>query len=271
VWVSHVDEGIALAFWLLVVFFGTQRRAAEPGGTWAVAGRFAPFSCVLLLYVLVPYKIGAAAMLNVRLAVLLALFVLLVPRPDPGRASRWPFLLAAVLTTVSAINAAVQIHGSQQELGDLDAVLSEIRPGSRVLALHFARESAYTHSAPWVHVLGLHRTRRGGVASMSFAEMSHWPIQYRPEAHPPKKSVTFWDFEPCRFRNSEDGPYYDYVVTRGAVDPFANEPPGPRWRELPLVSGFRVFEKLQPEHGEAARVRTGVAIDEGPCRDPTSP
>jgi hypothetical protein len=263
-WVSHLDEWLAVAFWLLFLWLGAQRGVAEPGGARAVAARFAPFACVLLLYLVVPFKVGAGAMLNVRLGVLLALFILLVPRPDPGPPSRWPFLLAVVMLVVGAGNAASQIRGSQRELGDLDAVLAQIPPGARVLSIHFERDSAYTHSAPWVHVLAHHRTRRGGVASMSFSEMSHWPIQYRPETRPPRKSVMFWDFEPCVFRNSEDGDYYDFVVSRGVRDPFANDPPGPRWRELSRVNLFRIFAKV-PEPGSAPREVSPQRVDLGPC------
>lgn len=263
VWVSHLDEYLAVVFWLIVVWLGAQRRSSEASGAWGLAARVAPFVCVLVLYVAVPFKIGAGAMLNVRLGVLMALLVLVVPRPDPGAASRWAFLLAAALTVVGAVNAAVQIHRSQRELGDFDAVLAQIRPGARVLALHFSRDSAITHSAPWVHVLAYHRTRRGGVASMSFSEMSHWPIQYRPGARPPKKAELFWDFEPCLFRNSADGSYYDVIVSRGDVDPLANDPPGPRWRELARVDAFRIFERT------ASIAREG-GLDVGPCAAPAS-
>ncbi len=262
VWVSHVDECLAVVFWLIVVWLGTQRRSVEPGGTWAIVTRAAPFACVLALYLAVPYKIGAGAMLNVRLGVLIALLILLVPRPDPGASSRWAFTLAAVLTVVGAGNAAWNIQRSQRELGDLDALIAQIAPGARVLALHYARESDFTNSAPWVHALAYHRLRAGGVASMSFSEMSHWPIQYRPEARPPKKSVMFWDFEPCLFRNSTDGAYYDVIVTRGGVDPLANDAPGPRWRELVPVGAFRIFERQRGEPDREGKV------DVGPCAIP---
>jgi hypothetical protein len=258
VWISHFDEYLGVGFWLIVVWLGAQRRSAEPAGTWGLAARVAPFACVLILYLVVPFKIGAGAMLNVRLGVLMALLLLVVPRPDPGPASRWAFLLAAVLTVGGAVNAAVHIHRSQRELGDFDAVLAQIRPGARVLALHFSRDSEITHSAPWVHVLGYHRLRSGGVASMSFSEMSHWPIQYVPSARPPKKEVLFWDFAPCLFRNSTDGAYYDVIVSRGDVDPLANAPPGPRWRELQPVDKFRIFEKSDGAPREGG-------LDVGPC------
>jgi hypothetical protein len=267
VWVSHVDEYLAVTFWLLFVWLGAHRGVTEPGGTRAVVARFAPFACVLCLYLVVPFKVGAGAMLNVRLGVLLALFILLVPRPDPGRASRWPFLLAAVMLVTGAGNAAYRIHESERELGDFDAVLAQIPPGARVLGLHFERDSTCTHSAPWVHVLAHHRTRSGGgVATVSFSELAHWPIQYRPEARPPRKSRMFWDFDPCLFRNSEDGDYYDIVVSRGVRDPFANDPPGPKWRELSSVNLFRVFAKI-PDSGEKREPRP----DDGPCASPAPP
>jgi len=262
VWVTHVDEYLAVVFWLVVVWLGTHGRSIEPGGTWAIVTRAAPFICVLVLYLAVPFKIGAGAMLNVRLGVLIALLLLLVPRPDPGAPSRWAFMLAGAITVVGAGNAAWNIQRSQRELGDLDALLAQITPGARVLALHYARESDFTNSSPWVHALAYHRLRAGGVASMSFSEMSHWPIQYRPEARPPKKSVMFWDFEPCLFRNSTDGGYYDVIVTRGGVHPLANDAPGPRWRELVPVGAFRIFERARTE-----RDREGGA-DLGPCAIP---
>lgn len=261
VWVSHLDEYLAVAFWLTVVWLGAQRRSAEPEGTRGLVARVAPFACVLVLYLAVPFKIGAGAMLNVRLGVLMALLILVVPRPDPGPASRWAFLGAACLTVLGAFNAAAHIYRAQRELGDFDAVLAQIRPGARVLALHFSRDSAITHSAPWVHVLGYHRTRAGGVASMSFSEMGHWPVQYRPGARPPKKAVMFWDFKPCLFRNSTDGGYYDVIVSRGDVDPLANDPPGPRWRELTRVDAFRIFERTAEPFRESG-------LDVGPCATP---
>lgn len=264
VWVSHVDEYAGVAFWGLVLWLGIQRKTAEPEGSWAVVARLVPFGAVLLLFLVLPFKVGAGAMLNVRLSVLLGLFVLLLPRPDRDR--RAPFVLGAVLTLVVAVNAIVEIRGTQRELGDLDRVLANVRPGARVLGLHFERASSYTHSAAWVHALAYHRSRQGGVASVSFSEMRHWPIQYRPEVRPPKKKAMFWDFEPCLFRNSVDGLYYDYVVSRGDTFPFSNDPPGPAWRRVADVDRWHVFEKIP---GETTRGQGLNGQDVGPCTPDT--
>ncbi|MDB4944784.1 MAG: hypothetical protein JWP97_4318 [Labilithrix sp.] len=261
VWKGHLDEYGAVAFWLLVAYLGAQRRSGEPEGTRGLVARAAPFLCVLVLYLAVPFKVGAGAMLNVRLGVIVALLLLLVPRPDRSRATHAAFVLASLLALVTTANAAVQIHGSQRELGDLDALIDEVRPGARVLTLSFARESAYTVPAPWVHVLAYHRLREGGVASLSFSEMGHWPVRFRPGLEPPKRAVTFWDFQPCLFRNSTDGAYYDYVVSRG-LDPFANQPPGPRWRPLRAIGEFQVFERSTEAPFPAAE-------DVGPCAPPS--
>jgi hypothetical protein len=90
--------------------------------------------------------------------------------------------------------------------------------------------------------------------------MRHWPIQFRAGQEPPKKkSALFWDFQPCLFRNSTDGPYYDVIVTRGDVDPIANDPPGPSWRVAAVVDRWRVLEKVPGSmHGTPEE-------DRGPC------
>ena len=60
--------------------------------------------------------------------------------------------------------------------------------------------------------------RYGGIAGFSFAEIPHWPVRYRPEVAPPTKPILFWDFDPCLYRNTVDGPYYDYIFVRQACD-----------------------------------------------------
>lgn len=257
IWHGRIDDLTGVVFWLLVAWLGLQRSAPEPGGGWAVAARLTPFACVFVLYFVMPFKIGAGAMLNVRLAVLLGLFVLLVPRPDPT--SRLPFVCASILSIVVAANAAREIRATAPEIGDFEKVLAAIRPGSRLLALHFKRASDHTQPAAWVHAGAYHRTRQGGVASLSFSEMGHWPIQYRPEARPPKKAALFWDFEPCLFRNTVDGRYYDFILVRGDAAPVKPGTPGPVWRPVVHVDDWSVFEKV-PDAVEMVGTH-----DDGPC------
>jgi hypothetical protein len=100
------------------------------------------------------------------------------------------------------------------------------------------------------------------VASFSFTELGHWPLQFRPEAAPPAKPP-FWTFSPCLFRNETDGAYYDYVLARGNVDPFRDAPPGPVWRSVDREGEFVLYAKVA--NAEAALNPPWKVEDGGPC------
>ena len=259
IWTSRIDEIEGAVFWIVVLWLGLQRGASEPDGGKGVLARLAPFASVLLLFVALPYRLGAGAMLNVRLAPLLAYLALPVLRPDPGARSRMTTYAGVALSVAVSLTAVVEIRRSQRELGDFDAVLAHIRPGARLLALHFNPDSTVVQGPAWIHVQSYHRLRSGGVGSLSFSEMAHWPIRYRAEARPPPKEVTFWDFRPCLFRNTIDGDYYDFILSRGDVDPFANNPRGPSWRRVAVIGPWRVDEKI------AGRWHDDTKPDRGPC------
>ncbi|MDB4882214.1 MAG: hypothetical protein JWL95_980 [Gemmatimonadetes bacterium] len=105
-----------------------------------------------------------------------------------------------------------------------------------------------------------HRARKGSVSTFSFSELRHWPIHFRDGAAPPEKAEPFWEFNPCVFRNAEDGPYYDHVLTRGNIDPFRDAPPGPRWRVAARERDWTLWEKESGEPNPAWAV-----ADKGPC------
>jgi hypothetical protein len=105
-----------------------------------------------------------------------------------------------------------------------------------------------------------HRIRTGGVASFSFSELPHWPIHYAPGVAPPAHGP-FWTLESaCRYRNESDGAYYDYVLTRGNVAPFRDDPPGPRWRRIDQERDWTLYEKIAGEPNPPWTVPDG-----GPC------
>jgi hypothetical protein len=260
IWCSPVDDIEGAVFWGIVLWLGTQRGASEPDGTRGVLARLVPFIAVLALFIGLPLRLGAGAMLNVRLAPLLAFFALPILRPDPGVRSRRAVLAGAALSLAVALTATVEIRRAQRELGDFDALLDRIRPGARVLTLHFDSYSKVVQAPPWIHLGSYHRVRHGGVASLSFSAMAHWPIRFRPEAEPPEAGRGFWDFKPCLFRNTIDGRYYDYVLSNGNVDPFANDPPGPSWRRVAATGPWRLDEKIEGSDRNIEGVR-----DVGPC------
>ena len=248
-WKTHADEALAIAFWICVsaiALRGTAKRLA----LWL------PLAVTLVAYVALPYQIGGGDMLNVRLAVFVPLFVL--PVLTPRRA--WPLAGAAVLTVLGAMNDAREIRLAHDEVGDLDRVLDAIPRGSRVLSLHFRIASQRTHFPSWIHVAAYHRARGGGVAEPSFAVLGHWPLHYRPEAAPPAKDVDFWEFDPCAFRNAIDGPYYDHVLVRGRIDPFAADPPGPAWTKVLVEKEWTLFARMP-----GVTMPATPSTDRGPC------
>ncbi len=260
IWRSHLDEWTACAFWALVVMLAFQRgKTAERGRDTLIA--WTPFLCTLFFFLALPFQVGAAAMLNVRLALFLSLFVLLVARPQAGRFSDAVFGAAVVLGFVVAGNAAWQVRQAERDdLGDFDALIAHTKPGARLMSLVFHPTSARTPFSSWVHMGSYHRARKGGVATFSFSELRHWPIQFRAGAEPPEKAEAFWEFNPCVFRNATDGVYYDYILTRGNIDPFRDSPPGPQWRVVTRDRDWTLYEK---ELG--ATFPEWTVADRGPC------
>ena len=77
---------------------------------------------------------------------------------------------------------------------------------------------------------------------------------------PAATGMGFWSLNPCLYRNAEDGPYYDYVLVKGRIDPFRDAPPGPVFRLVDQVKDFRLYAKAPGETWPA-----WPAADRGPC------
>lgn len=260
-WWSHVDDVCAAFFWgafLALWVYGLVRRDRNE----TLYGRAAiPFAFTLAIYFLLPFRVGAGTMLNVRFAPLLALFAIVLLKPPATKVTTALIGLVGVLSVVTSVNSAWEIQRSAaEEVSGLEALLDKTTMGSRLVTLSFHERSGRNHFPPWVHVGSYHRNNRGGVAAFSFAELNHWPMQYRAESAPPKKPIPFWDFHPCLFRNAVDGAYYDYVLVRGRLDPFRDSPPGPRFRPIGRAQDFTLYEKVTGETNPDWPFE-----DEGPC------
>jgi hypothetical protein len=259
IWQTHVDECCAAALWAAFAVLALRRPAPGAGRPLARSAAV-PFLCAAVAYVALPYRIGAGVMLNVRLAVFLALFAPLLLEPARGRVATACLSLVLCAGLVNAGYAAYEVRRIERaELGAIDRLIDRVPPDARVLTLPFHATSPHTHWAPWTFLGSYARARRGGVASFSFTELSHWPLHYRPEAAPPPKPL-FWTFDACAFRNETDGAYYDYVLARGNVDPFRDAPPGPRWRKIDEEREFVLFAKVAGEANPRWEVDDG-----GPC------
>jgi hypothetical protein len=260
-WRSSWDEACAVVYWSAFAWVVVARLApsrADERPPPALA--YAPFACALLLYFAMPFRLGGAAMLNVRLAPVVALLAVPLLAPAPGPAARGPLALAVMAALAAPAVSAFEMHRiDREEMVDIDAVLAPTQPGARLASLNFLVSSRRMHFPPWPHVGSYHRVHKGGVASWSFAELSHWSVVYRREAMPPHHPP-FWEYNPCVYRNAEDGSYYDYLLVRGALDPFRDKPPGPAWSPLSHAGDFTLFGKTGETWPD------WDTQDEGPCR-----
>lgn len=260
-WRSRGDDVLAAVGWLALasLLVGRVKQGTDEARR-RIAGA-SLFVFAVVLYFFLPSQVGFAFILDARNATFVGLFAtLLVPARSEAR-SRIPLTAMTAAAALLALHAAWQMHAyDRDEARDFDEVLRNLPRGKRLLTLVFTRRSAYTQVSPFVHFGAYYRIRYGGVASFSFAELPHWPVQYRPEEAPPAKKIVFWDWSPCLYRNSVDGPYYDFVLSRGDVDPFASDPPGPRWRAIGGASEWRLWAR------EKGATNPGDPRDDrGPC------
>ena len=260
IWTSHADEACGVVSWIAIAWMALFSAPAEKKSARERLITWSPFLVTLILYALLPTQVGAAASVNERLALFVPLFLLLVIRPRVGASARFPLALAALSVFATAAVATHEARAaSRDEVGDFDSLLAHTNPNSKLVSLIFHASSTHTAIAPWYQMGSYHRAEKGGVASFSFSEIAHWPIHYLPAAAPPAHHA-FWEFDPCVYRNETDGSYYDYVLTRGELDPFRDAPPGPKWRVLGREKDWTLFEKIPNETNPAWAVE-----DRGPC------
>jgi hypothetical protein len=236
----------------------SEQAGAEEWLSWV------PFVCAATVYLTTPFRIGGAGMLNVRLAPVLTLFALLGLRLRKGRLGALPLAVSAGAALVMAGNAAREIRAvAREKLGELDVVLSAMKPNTRLATLNFDRSSRRTHFWPYVFAGSYHRARGGAVASYSFVELPHWPVHYARGSAPPDHGP-FWAFHPCAYRYREDGAFYDYVLVQGAVDPWDSRSGwvGPRFVPIARSGVFTLYEKRgTADEDDLAQP------DRGPCRE----
>ena len=260
---SHVDEVCAATWWLAyaatVVASWQKPKSAPNLLVWV------PLACAAAVYLTTPFRIGGAAMLNVRLAPVLTVLALLGLRLRRDRLGAVPLAMAACATLVTAGNAALEMRAVEREkVGRLEDVLGAMKEGTRVAMLNFDRSSPRTHFWPYVFAGSYHRARGGSVAGYSFVELPHWPVHYARGLAPPDHGP-FWCFRPCAYRYREDGAFYDYVLVQGPIDPWDGRQRGLGPLFVP-VAHAGVFTLYAKADGPPADDPTG-APDRGPCRE----
>jgi hypothetical protein len=224
------------------------------------------FGSTLLGYFAMPAGVGSSlALLDVRMAVFVGLFLPLLLRPLGGLRGALPLAGAVLVSMAMSVNCASQIRGFEtEEVGHFDDLLQQMPHGKRLLMLDFEPRSRRVHSAIFTYFGSYYRARYGGVASFSFSELPHWPVRYRKEKLPPLGQT--WG-NACVFRNTLHGNAFDYVLAHGDKDPFVGSPGGPRWT---MIGGNRAW-KLYARNvngEESDPLDAPDSPDLGPCAPP---
>jgi hypothetical protein len=245
VWRGTRDEWCLLALLAAGVLLAWPRAgdAERPDRAWRRGLAALWVAIAALLYLAMPRSAGWLDYLNERYAILAALLAAALFRPARGLRGAAPMLLLAATALFAAGNATAEVRAFEREVGPFDQVLAAAAPGRRLMALIFDQGSNHARFAPFLHFGGYYRARGGAVASISFAELPQSPLRYRPESAPPR-TPPHAEWEPDAFRNDVQGPYYDYVLVRGAIDPFARNPRGPRWRLAARQGRWALYAKV---------------------------
>jgi hypothetical protein len=183
--VSRAPEAVLALTFALYLFSPFSYRYIEP-----INQRFLPLA-IALLPVLGPVVMGARA--------------------------RW---LVAVFSCALSVHVAT-VHATHfaqtdEEMGDLSAVLAETRPGHRLLGLMYDRQSAIVGSPIYLHAHQYYQARVGGLACFSFVEFPKSPVQYRAGAEPPPFPPRF-EWMPESYDHRVYGDAFDYWLVRHAA------------------------------------------------------
>lgn len=248
IWSSHIDDVIGIAFWVaFLVLVAAQRTELKNLASRAGRAPIIPLVIGVAVYLATPFRVGTGVLLNVRMAPVLAAFALLALRPRDGWLGRAPILAGALLALVQSVDNVQHVRHFQRDVEGVPELLAHVPRGGRLISLNFSGyDPNELHFPTWIYVGSYHRAYDGGVSSFSFSEFPHWSVQYRADTAPPKQEAIAWAMAPCLYRNVRDGAYFDYMLVRGAVDPFRDAPLGPRWMVVGKTAKFVLYAK---DHG----------------------
>ena len=244
IWRTHVDEACAVVLGRSRSSRSRSSAGRAPGDRWLARAAWAPLLVAALAYWVLPYNIGAAVMLDVRMATFVILFAPSRARAA-RRASRAAVPLVAVLVShlVGVADSVVEVRRTErEELGDIGRLIDRIPPGARVLTLPIHLTSRHTHWPPWVFVGSYHLARAGGEAEMSFTRIRHWPIRDLP-ASTTRGARSSGRSRRAPFATPSTGRATDYLLVRAPRDIFAAHPAGPRWRRIDQEREWSLYER----------------------------
>jgi len=247
IWHGPQDEWCLLALIAGAAFLAWPRAQDSEGPRQA--RRRSLVACWLAfagtLYFAFPISIGWLWQLNERYALIFALLAPLLLRPARGWRGALPLGLVAATALFASGNALVQFRAFDKEVGAFDRVLDRAEPGKHLLSMIFDQNSHTAKFSAFLHFGSYYRARKGGVASFSFAELPQSPLRYIPGMGPPAKQPG-WEWHALDYSNTREGPYYDYWLVHGYVDPLArlHLEGGPQWRLKVREGAWALYEKV---------------------------
>jgi hypothetical protein len=261
------DDGVAACYWVAflacAIYTGAQ--------SWRGRGRLSllrsiPMVVAMVVYLATPFRVGAAAFLNVRLAPIVLLLTLVPLRSIP---KRWFTRAVAAIGVAGGLVFGISAQDcARREGAGLETILRAVSASARVVSLNFDRAApSCTYVRPYLYPGSYSVAKSGGTAGFSFATLPHWSVHHRAQAAPPKHAP-FWVFAPCTFRNSRDGEFYDHVIVRGGLDPFVQRPRGPVFDEVAREGSYVLFRKVPgaswtgPDASPCARLRPAAPPSE---------
>lgn len=185
-----------------------------PLATYTSRAPEAVVALTFALYLFAPFSYRYIEPINHRfLPLAIALLPILGPLALSARA-RW--VVALVSCALSVHVASVHVtHFAQtdEEMGELSAVLAETQPGRRLIGLIHDRQSAIVSSPIYLHAHQYYQARVGGLACFNFVEFPKSPVLYRPGHEPPPFPPRF-EWMPGAYDHHVYGDAFDYWLVR---------------------------------------------------------
>ncbi len=198
----------------------------------------------LLLALLLPATYRGIWPIATRMAPLLALLLLLLPR---GPVLWQPAALAIGLTLAGATGwvHASHVAAFQPEVGPLHEVVQEVPKGARVMTLIWERDSAVVRWPTFLHFSQYVLAARGGVSEFSFVNFTKSPIHYV-EAHAPPRLPARFEWTPHTYNHGRDGAWYDRVLMRDGGRSRARQifRDGPKMQLVKRAGPWALFAKV---------------------------
>ena len=225
----------------------------------------------LILALLLPATYRGIWPIATRMAPLLALLALLLPR---GPVLWQPAALAIGLTLAGATGwvHASHIAAFQPEVGPLDEVVQKVPKGARVMTLIWERDSAVVRWPTFLHFSQYVLAARGGVSEFSFVNFTKSPIHYV-EAHAPPRLPARFEWTPHAYNHGRDGGWYDRVLMRDGGRSRASQVfrHGPKMQLLKRAGPWALFGKVAAPPRPASAAPASAAPASPPQRPGTPP